>query len=174
VERKALVEEHMDPIRRIALADLPHTPDLEPLGAFNSNARLSTLLQRAHGMAAAAAPFAAVFQEGGLPPTFMTEVNTAADTLDATFKERKIATDQSAGATKQLERVAVAVRRTMAALNTLVKKDLKGNTALLHEWDSARKIRKVAVAAASVLPTAAPAAPASPLTPNTPPQSPTA
>jgi hypothetical protein len=46
----------------------------------------------------------------------------------------------------------------MAVLNSLVRKDLKGNTALLHEWDSARRIRKAPVASA-----AAPATPVAPV-----------
>jgi hypothetical protein len=70
--------------------DLPHTPNLKPLSTFRAKARLETLLQGAHVMAAAAAPFAAVFQEGGLPPTFMADLHAAADTVDATFKERKV------------------------------------------------------------------------------------
>jgi hypothetical protein len=162
LERQALVDEHMDPVRRIALADLPHTPDLEPLGRFNSSARLETLLQRAHGMATAAAPFAAVFEEAGLPPTFMADLNAAADAVDATFRGRKVLIGQSAAATKQLEGIAVATRRTMGALNSLVRKDLKGNAALLHEWNSARRIRRIAVATVPV-----PAPPVTPVAPAT-------
>jgi hypothetical protein len=140
--------------------DLPHTPNLKPLSTFRAKARLETLLQRAHVMAAAAAPFAAVFQEGGLPPTFMADLHAAADTVDATFKERKVLEGQSSAATKQLDGIAVAAHRTMAVLNSLVRKDLKGNTALLHEWDSARRIRKAHVASA-----AAPATPVAPVAP---------
>jgi hypothetical protein len=167
-QRHALVDDYMDPVRRIARADLPHTPELKPLGQFHADARLDTLLQRAHGMAAAAAPFAAVFQEGGLPSTFMMDLDAAADAVDATFRERKVLTGQAAAATKQLPGIAVAARRTMGALNSLVQKDLKGNAALLHEWNSARKIRKIAVATAPV--PGAPAAPAAPVAPITPAQ----
>jgi hypothetical protein len=150
-ERQALVSDHMDPVRRIALAEAPNVPDLKPLGRFKAKARLETLLQRAHGMAAAAAPFAAVFQEAGLPSTFMADLDAAADAVDATFSERKTFIGQSVAATKQLKETAIATRRTMGALNSLVQRDLKGNEGLVHEWNSARKIRKIAVAAVPVV-----------------------
>ena len=57
--RAALLRDHMAPIARIAAAELPASPEIEPLKMPRGRPATETLASLAYGMAQAATPFSA-------------------------------------------------------------------------------------------------------------------
>jgi hypothetical protein len=167
--KKILLDEHMEVIRRVAAADLPHTPELKKLTVVNRGARFQALLRDAADMAAAANPFAAILVSGGLEPDFIDHLRQAAADLSAAISARASALAETGGATKTLKTLDEAARRQVRVIDVLVRKDLKSEKALLDQWTVIRRPRKVPVAspAAAVppvpaVPPVAPAATANP------------
>jgi hypothetical protein len=156
--RKILLDEHMEVIRRVAAADLPHTPELKKLTVVNRTARFQNLLRDATDMAAAANPFADILVSGGLEPGFSDHLRQAAADLSAAISARATARGDMAGATKTLKTLDAAARRQIRVIDVLVKKDLKNEKALLDQWTVVRRPRKVPIAspAAAVPPVAIP------------------
>jgi hypothetical protein len=145
--KRVLLDEHMEPIRRMAHADLPRTPELKTRMSVNRGATFQRLLQQADGMAAAAAPYASILVAGGLRADFMDALRVAASELANVMDERITARAQSGSATKSLKTMDTSARRTIAVLDSLIKVDLKHNGVLLNEWNVIKRPRKVAVPA---------------------------
>jgi hypothetical protein len=155
-----LLDDHMEPIRRAARADLPHTPELKQLTVVKRGATFARLVMSAEGMAAAAIPFADILIAGGMAPNFIDGLKTAAQDLSDAMDERVTVRAETGGATKSLVTMNAAARRTIHVLDALVKKDLKTKPELLNQWNMIRRPRKV-----TVQPAATPATPATPPTP---------
>jgi hypothetical protein len=158
--RSVLLDEHMEVIRHVAAADLPHTPELKKLTVVNRGAKIENLLMDADTMASAAVPFTDVLVAGGLEPVFIDNLRQAAANLSEAIGTRVTTRAETGGATKSLKTLDSAARRHIRVLNLLVKKDLKNQQELLNEWALVRRPRKV--------PVASPAAPVSPVAPAAP------
>lgn len=148
--RATLIEDHMRPIACIACAELRDHPDLVSFTVPIRRPSPALLYASAMGMAMAAAPHAAVFIDAGLPPDFIDRLRDAAnamrDAVDSRTRERGVRSGSTAGIA---ETVANA-RRTVRALNALVRIHIKYDAGLLAEWDGARHVQKVAVHAVKV------------------------
>jgi hypothetical protein len=165
-----LLDDHMEPIRRAARADLPHTPELKQLTVVKRGATFARLVMSAEGMAAAAIPFADILIAGGMAPNFIDALKTAAQDLSDAMDERVTVRAETGGATKSLVTMNAAARRTIHVLDALVKKDLKTKPELLNQWNMIRRPRKVTVQPATTPATPATApTPAAPVTPAAPP-----
>jgi hypothetical protein len=81
VMRTMLLDDHMSPIARIARADLPNTPAIEPLRMPKGRPSTERLATAAYGMAKAAVPFAPVFVAAGLSVDFVARLNAAAGAM---------------------------------------------------------------------------------------------
>ncbi|MDQ2666704.1 MAG: hypothetical protein M3Z05_11910 [Gemmatimonadota bacterium] len=69
----------MSHVARVAKADLPNTPAIEPLRMPKGRLTTERLSTAANGMAKAAVPFAPVFVDAGLPSDFVAQLNAAAN-----------------------------------------------------------------------------------------------
>ena len=92
----------MAPIAKIAAAELPDTPELEPLRMPQDHPSIERLRAAALGMAKAAEPYAAVFIEAALPPDFIQRLIDAANTTVATVGARYLAAVFSAASSRWL------------------------------------------------------------------------
>ena len=84
----SMLRHHMAAIARVAKADLPLSPALEPLRIPKRKPTTERLAAAAYGMAKAADPFSDIFIAAGLPDDFMRRLTDAADALLACVAER--------------------------------------------------------------------------------------
>jgi hypothetical protein len=167
--REALLRDHMAPIAGIANAELPQTPELQPLKMPRGSPSIERLRAAALGMAKAAAPYADVFVSSGRPTDFIDQLVAAANATITTVGVRKQSTVVRSGATKGLSTVLSKGRKCVRALDRMVKSALKDDPALLAAWRVASRVAKVGTAApAAVAPVTTPAtASATPATDHT-------
>lgn len=168
--RRALLKDHMRPIARIATADLPPTPEVQPLTMPEGKPSVALLIARARGMAAAADRFATVFTDAGLPADFVAQLTAATDALEAARDQQTSTLSSRSGATDVLGATLQRGRRIVGVLDSLVAKSLNGDPELMTGWRSAKRIRHTGRPAATAgvttppapreaVPNAAPAAP---------------
>ena len=86
--RQALLRDHMAKIARIAAADLPNVPELQPLRMPRGKPTVEKLAAAASGMAKTAAPYAEVFISAGLPQDFIAHLTAATDAMTGAISER--------------------------------------------------------------------------------------
>jgi len=186
--RQVLLRDHMSPIARIARADLPVSPAIEPLRMPLGKPTAERLAAAAYGMAKAAEPYASVFVAAGMPEDFIKQLTDAADALLASLGDRTENRGARAGATAGLKARLTEGRRIVGVLDAFVKTALHGDAALLRNWNIVKRVQKTAPgpmplgpepapspalaapATAPALPasTATSAIPATPQTPSTP------
>lgn len=164
--RQILMRDHMAPIARIARADLPQTPQIEPLRMPRGNPTTEKLAAAAKGMATAATPYAGVFIGAGLATDFIPQLNTAADALLASFDDGAQSRGKRRGNTNGLKERLSAGRKIVHILDAFITIALKDDPALLANWSSVKRVRRIGVRPASPSPVApapvasTPAAPA--------------
>ena len=142
--RRALVRDHMAQISAIAKAALPGLPPAS--GLILPGGKLSSvrLLQSAQGMAIAAVPHTDVFVAAGLPVDFIAQLDAAAAALQALVTARTGSRRKRRGATQGVKDQLSAGRKLVNVLDTFVKSALKDDTALLAEWNLAKRVRNTA------------------------------
>jgi hypothetical protein len=162
--RVVLLRDHMAPIARIARADLPPTPAIEPLKMPKGKPTTAKLAKLADGMAQAAAPFADAFVSAGLPPDFVAQLNGATDALLASVVENSQNRGKRHRATTGLKQRLSAARKIVHVLDAFVKTALKDDPALLANWNLVKRVRRTGSRAATpetpppATPTATPSA----------------
>jgi hypothetical protein len=139
--RKALLRDHMAPIVRIAEADLPKTPDVEPLRMPLGKPPAQKLAAAAYGMAKAASPHADVFTSAGLPGDFVAQLTGAADAMLASVDERSRNHGKRTGATKGLKSKLTAGRKIVHVLDAFVQSALKDDPARLADWNAVKRVK---------------------------------
>jgi hypothetical protein len=147
--RRALVKDHMRPIARIATADLPPTPEVQPLTMPEGRPSAALLIARARGMAAAAGRFATVFTGAGLPADFVAQLTAATDALEAARDQQTSTLSSRSGATDILGATLQRGRRIVGVLDSLVLKALNDDPELTAGWRSAKRIRRLGRPAAT-------------------------
>lgn len=143
--RRVLLRDHMAPIARIAQADLPPTPEVEPLRMPPGKPTAERLAALAHGMATAAEPFAATFVSAGLPEDFIARLKAAADAMTQSLSERSQSRGRQSGATIGLKATLTAGRKIVRVLDAFVRTALQSDPALLGNWNAVRRVQKVVV-----------------------------
>jgi len=183
--RQILLRDHMLPIARIARADLPVSPAIEPLRMPKGKPTAERLAAAAYGMAKAAEPYASVFVAAGMSDDFIKQLTDAADALLSSLGDRTENRGARAGATAGLKARLTEGRRIVGVLDAFVKTALRDNPALLANWKIVKHVQKTASgptplgpapapSPALPAPSTAPALPASTATSATPaPQQPT-
>jgi hypothetical protein len=149
--RLELLHDHMAPIARIARADLPPTPQIEPLKMPKGKPTVARLAKIADGMAQAAGPFTDAFVSAGLPPDFVARLNGATEALLASVVARARNRGMRKGATTGLKQRLSAARKVVHVLDAFVKTALKDNPTLLADWNSVKRVRRNANRPASVV-----------------------
>jgi hypothetical protein len=164
--RIALIRDHIAPISRIARADLPDTPEVQPLKMPRGKPSTQKLASIARGMAKAAAPFTSVFLMGGLPTDFIARLDTATNALLEAVVERSRHRGRRGGATTGLKNRLSAGRKIVRVLDALVKSAGANDPVLVADWNIVKRVqrpggsRTASPSGADVLP-AAPASTAS-------------
>lgn len=155
--RQALVRDHMAPIARIARAELPATPGMDALRMPKHNWSAERLAAAAHGMAQAAAPFAADFVTAGLRGDFIARLTAAADAMVQSLSDRAQTRGRLTGATKGLATSLASARKLVDVIDALVRSALLDDPALLASWKHVKRVRRVASRAGADVETGAPA-----------------
>ncbi len=138
--RRALIAEHMTPIARIAVAELPASPELLPLRMPRGDPSAVRLHTVAQGMAGAAERHAEVFKAAGLPDDFVARLTAAADAMLASVDERRQTVTVGSYATGGIRLLLTAGRRVVHVLDAMVKIAIKGDATLLENWNRAKRV----------------------------------
>ena len=88
LQREALIRDHMAPIAKIAILELPNVPDIIKLTLPKSRVSLQQLLVLADGMANAATPYAATFIAAGCKTDFIASLKTAVQDIRTAATDR--------------------------------------------------------------------------------------
>jgi len=163
--RKVLLRDHMAPIARIARADLPVSPAIEPMRMPKGRPTIERLAAAAYGMAKAAAPFTDTFVAAGLSEDFVKQLTDATDAMLATLGSRTQSRGLRGGATEGLKTRLTDGRRVVGVLDAFVKTALKDDPALLANWNIVKRVQKVAAGPTPLGPDPAPVAPTAPAAP---------
>ncbi len=178
--RLALRLNHMHPIASVARAKLRTVPNFQAMTLPKPGTRVVSLIAHASGMGEAAAPYAQVFIDAGLPQDFLAKLTAAADAVKASIDARAAARGQRSSATGTLKTLVDRARLAIKALNAFVVPLLSADVAhsgLLAEWSSVRRVHAKggpvigseetarAVASPAPTPSAAATAPASSASP---------
>jgi hypothetical protein len=164
--RAALVRDHMRPIARIAKAELPSTPAVEPLKMPRGQLSVRRLAAVAQGMAQAAAPFTDVFTGAGMPADFIAQLTAASDAVVASVGARMQTKGTLGGATQGLKTMLSRGRRIVHVLDAFVTTALQDDPVTLASWNIVKRVQLTARPG-----TVAPATPASTPTPASSPAS---
>jgi hypothetical protein len=150
--RHTLMRDHMEPIARIAKAELPRTPGIDALRMPKGQPPIQQLAAAARGMATEAERHADLFVAAGLEKDFIAQLTTATDALLTSVEERLQSRGRKSGATKGLTDRLAAGRRIVGVLDSFVKKELrKDDPALLANWNVVKRVRKTTVRPAPVV-----------------------
>jgi hypothetical protein len=141
--RRSLVEDCMAPIARIARADLPNTPAIEPLRLPKQKMSTQRLAAVARGMAMAAEPFVPVFLAAGLPADFIAQLNLATDRMIASVGDQALNQGKRTGATVGVAKKLAEGRKVVGILHTFVRTALRDDPVLLRSWHQAKRVPRL-------------------------------
>jgi hypothetical protein len=141
--RRALICDHLAPISTMAGMLFGDTPEIAPFRLPRGSPPVQQLAAAAYGTAEAAAPHAQLFISAGGTADFIDELTRAADAMVEADNERSQWNGKRRGATKGLRTTLAAGRRIVDVLNSLVKRALKDDPALLEHWHAVRQVRRV-------------------------------
>jgi hypothetical protein len=156
--RQALLRDHMAKIARIAAADLPNVPELQPLRMPRGKPTVEKLAALASGMAKTAEPHAEVFIAAGLPNDFIDQPKAATDAMTNAISERTSSRGRRSGATVGLKQKLSAGRKIVYVLDAFVKSALKDDPVLVRNWNLVKRVPRPTGRA----PSATPPTPATP------------
>ena len=137
-----LRRDHMAPIARIARAELPPTPAMEPLKMPKGRPTVARLAALADGMANAATPFADTFIAAGLPADFIAQLRAATTAMVTTVAERNQNRGKRGGATTGLKQKLGRARRIVHVLDAFIQTALKDDQVLLSSWNIVKRVRR--------------------------------
>ena len=141
--RIALYRDHLAPISRIARADLPDTPEIQPLKLPRGRPSVQKLASIARGMAKAAAPYIPVFVLGGLPADFIARLDAATNALLQVAADRSRNRGRRGGATTGLKTRLSAGRKIVRVLDALVKSAGANDPVLLADWNIVKRVQRL-------------------------------
>ena len=138
--RDSLRDSFMRPIATIALAKLPITPNLR--SAFTlppAKTNALTLVTMAQTMGQAAVPYAQVFIQNGLKPTFLDDLSKAVGALHDAVTAADGSKVTSKGATSGIKEQLVAGKGAIRLIDAIVRPDLASNKTLLSQWNTVKR-----------------------------------
>lgn len=142
--RAALLRDHMAPVAKIAQADLPNSPAIQPLRMPRGRPTAQRLATLANGMAQTATQYTDVFVRSGLPQDFAKQLTDAADAMIRALGTRNESRARRRGATTGLHTQLSRGRKIVAVLDTFVRSALVSDPVLLSHWDLVKRVRKTA------------------------------
>jgi hypothetical protein len=142
----------MAKIARIAAADLPNVPELQPLRMPRGKPTVEKLAALAAGMAKTAEPHTEVFIAAGLPNDFIDQLKAATDAMTNAISERTSSRGRRSGATVGLTQKLSAGRKIVHVLDAFVKSALKDDPVLVRNWNLVKRVPRPTGRAASATP----------------------
>lgn len=140
--RLMLATDVMRPIAEIARRDLRTVPEFKALRMSRQRATGPAYVASAKGMAEAAAKHKDTLVERGMPADFLDHVQSVLATLELSVSDGAKSRTARIGATKALVVEEQEGRSVLKVLDALVRRALRGNTALLGTWEGARAIHR--------------------------------
>jgi hypothetical protein len=131
---------HVAPIREFARARLAGVPNFAALTPSTRRLEGERLAQSARALADAAEPYAADFTEASFPADFLAQMRAVASAITGSIDERSAKRGQGAGATQGVKAAIEEGRAALAALNAVVRRQLRDDESLLAEWRSAWRV----------------------------------
>jgi hypothetical protein len=150
---RRLRNKYMLPVVKVARAKVPAAAQLASftLPPFRSNS--TDTATRAQALAAAAVPYRALLQEGGLPQDFVEALVAAAAALEAAVRDKKTHQSGRVAATDNILDEVTDARTSVATMDALVRSVLPDGDPRIAEWAKiVRDIRGNARRAAAVPP----------------------
>jgi hypothetical protein len=138
--RTALLRDHMAAIARIAITELPSTPEFKALRMPRGRITAAKLAAHAQGMAEAAEPFADTFIAFGLPADFLDQLNAAVKAILDVVDARTHSRGKRRNATVGLKTRLSDGRKFVSILDAMVKSALRDDQPLLAEWDLVKRV----------------------------------
>ena len=150
--RRVLMEDHMAPIARIALAELSSAPELDAFRMPSGKLTVEELAAAGNGMAAAAEPFAEIFVACGMAPDFANQLRAAGRAMCDAVDARKQDLGMRRGATVGIAESIRNARRLVHVLDAFVRREIRNDPALLTAWETVQRVpaRKGRASAAGV------------------------
>ena len=139
--RLMLATDVMRPIAEIARRNLRTVPEFKALRVPRPHATVP-FIASAKGMAEAAATHKDTLIERGMPANFLEQFQSLLAALELSVSEGAKSRTARMGATKALVVEEQEGRSVLKVLDALVRRALRGNTALLGTWEGARAIHR--------------------------------
>lgn len=162
VLRNSLVVKYLRPISAIAEAQLNQAPDFLALKLPRGLKTTSQYIAAADAMGAAAVNHADTFIKAGMAPTFLADLKTAANDLQAGAASRAHTVNSRIGATGALAVATREAHKVVKALDALIEPALANSPSLLTQWKATKRFtgRPSAIASATIDSTATVTVPA--------------
>ncbi|GAC1516926.1 MAG: hypothetical protein NVS1B4_15190 [Gemmatimonadaceae bacterium] len=146
--REQLRLEHMQPIARIARAQLRTVPGIEKaLHAPRRRVRSEALIIAANAMADATRPYAKIFVENGLLPSFITDLQATARQIDGSLDGRLGQLRRRSAATEAVRADIRRGRDAVVQLDAIVRPMYHRNAQLKAGWHAAKRLPRSALPA---------------------------
>jgi len=139
--RRALLQQHMRPIARIAGIAFQGTPELAAFRMPRADLGAEKLAAAAFGMATAARVHASVFIDAGLDEGFADDLAAASSAMLHPVDARAQSRSSQHGATTGLSTALREGHKLVHIIDALVQNALQDDPALLAAWDSAKRTR---------------------------------
>ena len=169
--RRALREQHLVPIARIANATLRGSPGIDRATRVPKPQLPTTkLLAEAAAFREAATPYEETFVHKGMAADFLARLDAAMDGLRQAQAEHAETKQKRAGSKAGIASEIVRGRQAVQILDAFVKAQFEGNLEVLAKWKSAKKVLRVPggnnASGESSAPTPTPATPTAPAEPK--------
>ena len=142
--RRALREQHLVPIARIANAVLGGSPGIDKATRLPARYVTTTkLLAEAVGFRETATPYAETFVQHGLAADFLTQLDAAIEELREVQQGQERTIDKKTGAHAGLVTEIARGRQAVQMLDAIVKARFAGNGEVLAKWQRAKRVKGV-------------------------------
>ncbi len=156
-----LRDNHMKPIAIFSREGLKGVPDIAALTKSTHKLRGKQLVAAGRAMATSASPHVGELVKGGFQPDVVTQLATAADTLNTAITDRANTKVARVGATDGIRASLASGRSAVRMLDAVIRKQFAQNPTLLASWRAAKRvIRKAGGVNTPAAPTGAAPTPA--------------
>lgn len=136
----ALRKYHMQGIAAAAKLNLPNVPDLSSLTMPPSGITAQRLIAASKAMSEAAKNHEQVLIAAGLPANFIAQLDAATQAVTDSLTGRNVQKGRRKGATQGLTAHETRARGVIKLVDAQVRPLIGGDSALLAEWDAAKRV----------------------------------
>ncbi len=146
--RDRLIDDHMRPLVLVARVELAVRPTPPAFLLPSRKGRYATIIAAGYGMAQAAEPYREAFAAAGLNADFIERLVEATDALRDSVAAKSEVTARRVEATAGLRKDGRSARRYLWVVDSLVRRAIRTEGALLSKWEHVSRVAAVAAAAA--------------------------